>query len=231
MKTIGLIGGMSWESSAEYYRLINVETKRRLGGSHNARSLMLTVDFDAVELLQHRGEWDELGRMLADAARQLEHGGADFLVLCTNTMHKLAGCVTGAVRIPLLHIADVVGEAIRRGGERRIGLLGTRFTMEQDFYAGRLRDRFGIETIVPAAADRQAIHDVIYHELCQGRIVDSSRAVYQRIVEQLAAQGAEAVVLGCTEIGLLLRQSDCGVPLFDSTLLHAHAAVELALQG
>jgi aspartate racemase len=163
MKTIGLIGGMSWESSAEYYQLINRETKRRLGGQHNAASLLLTVDFAEVERLQHAGQWDQLGGILADAASKLERGGADFVVLCTNTMHKLAGSVTDAVRIPLLHIADTVGREIRHRGQRRVGLLGTRFTMEQPFYADRLRQYFGIETIVPDDADRQLIHQVIYN--------------------------------------------------------------------
>jgi aspartate racemase len=230
MKTVGLIGGMSWESSAEYYRLINQETKRHLGGQHNARSLLLTVDFAEVERLQHDGAWDELGLMLANAARQLELGGADFVVLCTNTMHKLATSITGAVRIPLLHIADAVGQAILRSGQRRVGLLGTRFTMEETFYSDRLREQFGIETVVPSAPDRAIIHDVIYNELCHGVIREDSRASLQAIIVRLMEDaGAEAVILGCTELGLLISDVDSRVPIHDSTKIHSAAAVEFAL--
>ena len=221
---------MSWESSAEYYRLINQETKRRLGGQHNARSLLLTVDFAEVEQLQHAGQWDQLGVMLADASRQLERGGAELLVLCTNTMHKLADSVTTAVAIPFLHIADAVAEAIHVSGQRRVGLLGTRFTMEQTFYSERLQQKFGIETVVPRAADRTVIHRVIYDELCQGAIREESRAAFQKIIAQLAEDGAEAVILGCTEIGLLISQADSPLPVHDSTRLHAFAAVEFALR-
>jgi len=231
MKTIGLIGGMSWESSAEYYRLINQETKQRLGGHHNAPSILVTVDFAEVERLQHSGQWDQLGRLLANAARQLEQGGADVVVLCTNTMHKLAGCITAAARIPLLHIADTVGELIQRSGHRRVGLLGTRFTMEESFYTDRLRERFGIETIVPVAADRQVVHNVIYDELCHGVIRKHSRQAFQAIISRLAAEGAESVILGCTEIGLLISQADSIVPLHDSTKIHATAAVDFAVAG
>ena len=229
MKTIGLIGGMSWESSAEYYRLINQETKRRLGGQHNAPSILVTVDFAEVERLQHAGQWDQLGDMLAGAARQLELGGADFVVLCTNTMHKLAGRITSAVQIPLLHIADAVAQAIQLSGQRRAGLLGTRFTMEQAFYSDRLRQNFGIETIVPQAADRQMVHDAIYNELCHGVILQESRARFQAVIARLAEEGAESVILGCTEIGLLISQADSNLPVHDSTKVHAAAAVEFAL--
>ena len=229
MKTIGLIGGMSWESSAEYYHLINQETKCRLGGQHNAKSLMVTVDFADMERLQHRDEWEPLGILLADAARQLERGGADFVVLCTNTMHKLADSITTAVGIPLLHIADVTAEAIRRAGQRRVGLLGTKFTMEHAFYAGRMSRSFGIETIVPPPASRQLVHDVIYGELCHGILRDQSRRAYQQVIAALAGQGAEAVILGCTEIGLLVSPADSPLPLHDSTVIHARAAVEFAL--
>ena len=229
MKTIGLIGGMSWESSAEYYRVINQETKRRLGGHHNAPSVLVTVDFAEVERLQHCGQWEELGGVLVKAARQLERGGADVVVLCTNTMHKLADSIAGAVQIPLLHIADAVGRTIQRSGQRRVGLLGTRFTMEQSFYSDRMRERFGIDTIVPSTADRQVIHDVIYDELCHGVIREESRATYQGIIAGLAAVGADAVVLGCTEIGLLISQADSILPVHDSTPIHAVAAVEFAL--
>lgn len=230
MKTIGLIGGMSWESSAEYYRLINQETKRRLGGHHNAPSVLVTVDFAEVERLQHSDQWDQLGGMLANAARQLERGGADLVVLCTNTMHKLADCITDAVRIPLLHIADATGEAIKKSRQRRVGLLGTKFTMEQPFYADRMRRRFGIETIVPSAADRQLVHDVIYNELCHGVIRQASREAYQAIITGLAREGAESVILGCTEIGLLISQTDSSLGVYDSTAIHARAAVEFALR-
>jgi aspartate racemase len=229
MKTIGLIGGMSWESSAEYYRLINQDTKRRLGGQHNARSLLLTVDFAQVERLQHDGQWEELGLMLANAAQQLQQGGADFIVLCTNTMHKLAGSITDAVQVPLLHIADATAQAIQNAGQRRVGLLGTRFTMEQTFYSERLQQTFGIETIIPSTADRQVIHDTIYSELCQGTIREDSRRAFQAIISRLADAGAEAVILGCTEIGLLISQADSSLPVHDSTRLHASAAVEFAL--
>ena len=230
MKTIGLIGGMSWESSAEYYRLINQETKRRSGGHHNARSLMLTVDFAEIEHLQHAGDWESLARMLAEAAQQLERGGAEFIVLCTNTMHKLADCITAAVDIPLLHIADAVGETVRRAGNRRVALLGTRFTMEEAFYADRMRSEFEIETIVPGAEERQAIHDVIYNELCHGVIREESRVVYRRIIDGLKAAGAEGVILGCTESPLLISQADSSLPVFDSTAIHASTAVEMALR-
>jgi len=229
MKTIGLIGGMSWESSAEYYRLINEETKRRLGGHHNAPSVLVTLDFAAVERLQHDDQWEQLGGMLADAARQVECGGAELVVLCTNTMHKLASYITDAVRIPFLHIADVTAQEIQQSGQRRVGLLGTRFTMEQPFYAERMRERFGIETIVPGAADRQVIHDVIYSELCHGIVRQESRAAYQGIIAGLAREGAESLILGCTEIGLLISQSDSSLMVHDSTAIHARAAVEFAL--
>src|SRR5215471_16412722 len=229
MKNIGLIGGMSWESSAEYYRLINQETKRRLGGQHNAPSILVTVDFADVERLQHAGQWDELGAMLADRALQLERAGATFVVLCTNTMHKLADCITSSVGIPLLHIADAVGQAIQNSGQRRVGLLGTRFTMEQTFYSDRLRQHFGIETIVPPEAGRHIVHDVIYDELCHGVIREESRAAFKTVIAGLAEQCAESVILGCTEIGLLISQPDSSLPVHDSTRIHAAAAVEFAL--
>ena len=229
MKTIGLIGGMSWESSAEYYRLINQETKRRLGGHHNAPTVLVTVDFAEVEGLQHRGQWQELAGILANAARQLELGGADVVVLCTNTMHKLADSITGAVRIPMLHIADAVAKTIQRSGQQRVALLGTRFTMEQAFYKDRMRERFGIDTIVPSETDRQVVHEVIYNELCHGLIRGESRAAFQEIIASLAGEGAQAVILGCTEIGLLISAPDSCLPVHDSTLIHANAAVDFAL--
>ena len=229
MKTIGLIGGMSWESSAQYYRLINEETKRRLGGHHNAPSVMVTVDFADVEHLQHLGEWEGLAGLMVRAARQVEAGGGDFIVLCTNTMHKLAGSIEAAVGIPLLHIADAVGAAVREAGQRRVALLGTRFTMEESFYADRIRERFGIEVLTPPEESRQVVHDVIYGELCHGAIRCESREQYRRIIAEMASRGAEGVILGCTEIGLLITAADSPLPVFDSTVLHANQAVEFAL--
>ncbi len=229
MKTIGLIGGMSWESSAEYYRLINEAVKERLGGLHSAQLLLYSVDFAAIERLQHRGDWDAAGAILADAARRLERGGADFLLLCTNTMHKVADAITGAVSIPFVHIADPTATAIRTAGVGTIGLLGTRFTMEQEFYRGRLEGQDGLRVLVPDAADREAVHRIIYDELCLGIISEESRAAYRAIMARLVAQGAEGIILGCTEITLLVSAADATVPLFDTTRLHAEAAALLAL--
>lgn len=229
MKTIGLIGGMSWESSALYYRSINEETKKRLGGHHNAKSVMVTVDFHEVEHLQHSGEWERLAEMLADASRSLERAGADFTVLCTNTMHKLADTITQAASIPLLHIVDATAEAIRRAGCTRAGLLATRFTMEHDFYKDRMRERFGIDVLVPPADARTVVHDVIYQELCPGIIRDESREKYREIICGLGQNGTEAIILGCTEIELLISQVDCVLPVYPSTRLHAQMAVDWAL--
>lgn len=230
-KVIGLIGGMSWESSAEYYRIINEKVRGRLGPLNSARCLMWSFDFAEIEALQHAGRWDEAGALLADAARRLERGGADFLILCTNTMHRLADALQAAVAIPLLHIADPTAERIKRAGLRRVGLLGTAFTMEQGFYKGRLSARHGLEVLVPEAADRQTVHRIIYDELVQGQVKEASRAAYRGIIAKLAAEGAEAVILGCTEIMLLVRTEDSPVPLFDTTAIHADAAVEAALAG
>ena len=230
MKTIGLIGGMSWESSIEYYRIINEKAKEKLGGLHSAKSLMVTVDFAEIEKLQHEDRWDEAAEILVKCAQDLEHGGADFIVLCTNTMHKLADQITANVNIPFLHIADATAEKIVASGMKRIGLLGTRFTMEHDFYKGRLINNFGLEVLVPEKEDRDIVHRVIYDELVQGKIVDVSRDEYKRIMEELIAQGAEGIILGCTEIELLVKQSDSRVPLFPTTLIHAVAAVEKALE-
>jgi len=229
MKTIGLIGGMSWESSIEYYRIINEQAKERLGGLHSAKSLMVTVDFAEIEKLQHEDRWDEAGDILVKCAQDLERGGADFIVLCTNTMHKLADRITAGVGIPFLHIADATAERIVAAGMRRIGLLGTRFTMEHDFYKGRLIDNYGLEVLTPDVSDREIVHRVIYDELVQGRIVDSSRAEYRRIMAGLIAQGAEGIILGCTEIELLVQPEDSRVSLFPTTYIHAVAAVEKAL--
>jgi aspartate racemase len=198
---IGLIGGMSGESSAEYYRLINRETKRHPGGQHNAPGVLVTLDFADVEPLQHAGRWEQLSAMLAEAALQAERTGAEFVVLCTNTMHKLAGRITSAVHLPMLHRADAVGQAVERSGHRCVGLIGTRFTMEPSFYSDRLRQRFGIETIVPLPADRHIVHDLIYNKLCPGVIRDESRAVFKNVIARLGEEGAKAVILGCTEIG------------------------------
>ncbi|QEZ44820.1 aspartate/glutamate racemase family protein [Cupriavidus oxalaticus] len=229
MKTIGLIGGMSWESSAEYYRLINQDMKARLGGHHNARSLMATVCFEEIKALQHAEQWDELGRLMQQAARQVEAGGADFVLLCTNTMHRVAPAIESVLNVPFIHIVDPTAHALRLAGIRRVGLLGTRFTMEQDFYRGRMRELHGIDVVMPGQADRERVHDVIYEELCHGIVRDEARAEYQHIVAALAAQGAQGVILGCTEITLLLGQGDVALPVFDTTALHAQAAVTLAL--
>jgi len=228
MKTIGLLGGMSWESSAEYYRITNEETKSRLGGHNNARSLLLTLNFHEIRELQQRAAWDDLARILQDAARQLEGAGADFIVLCTNTMHKVAPEIEQAVSIPLLHIADPTAEEVRAHGFQTVGLLGTKFTMEEAFYRERLEDKHHLSIIIPEQADRAIVHRVIFEELCHGRVIEQSRVEFQRIIDDLSRRGAEAVILGCTELGLLLQPEDSGVPLFDTTALHARAAVKLA---
>lgn len=229
MKTIGLIGGMSWESTASYYRLINEGVQQRLGGLHSARILLYSVDFAPIARMQAEGDWDGAGALLAHAAHALEAGGAACLLVCANTMHKVTPAIEAAVRLPLLHIADPTAEAIKRAGYTRIGLLGTRFTMEDDFYVDRLRGRHGLEVLVPDAAEREVIHRVIYEELCLGRLVDASRDAYRRIMASLVKRGAEAIILGCTEIALLVHAGDAGVPLFDTTDLHARAAVDFAL--
>ncbi len=229
MKTIGLIGGMSWESSIEYYRMINEEVKLRLGGVHSAQSLMFSVDFAEIEILQHNGQWEQAGIMLADAAQRLERGGADLIVLCTNTMHLVADVITAAVGIPLLHIADPTAAAIQTRGLRTIGLLGTRFTMEQPFYRDRLIKQHGLNVLIPDEHDRAEIHRIIYEELILGQIHTESRERYLAVIERLGAAGAEGIILGCTEIGLLIKPEHTTVPLFDTTYLHAVAAVEWAL--
>jgi aspartate racemase len=231
MKTIGLLGGMSWESTLEYYRIINQEVKARRGGLHSARCLLHSVDFAEIEALQHLGQWSQAGAVLAEAARRLELGGADFVVLCTNTMHKVADDIQAGIGIPLLHIADATAEKIKAAGIFRVGLLGTRFTMEQDFYRGRLEQRHGLEVIVPEPEAREIVHRVIYDELCHGMIRDSSRAAYRGIIGDLVKKGAQGVIAGCTEIELLVRDEDSPVPLFPTTRIHAVAAVELALQA
>ncbi|MBV6321165.1 aspartate/glutamate racemase family protein [Duganella violaceipulchra] len=229
MKTIGLIGGMSWESTVPYYRQVNETVKQHLGGLHSAKVVLYSVDFHEVERLQHAGDWDAAGALLADAARSLRAAGADFLVLCTNTMHKVAHAIEAAVDIPLFHIADPTAIEIKHAGHAKVGLLGTRFTMEQAFYKDRLRERHGLDVIVPDQHDRDIVHRIIYEELCLGRIVDASRDEYRRIIAGLVAQGAQAIILGCTEISLLVAQPDADVPLFDTTAIHARKAAEWAL--
>ena len=229
MKTIGLLGGMSWESTALYYQKINEQVKKKLGGLHSARIAMVSVDFQEIEDLQQRGLWEESGFVLGKAAQQLEAAGADFLVICTNTMHKVAHQIEAAVNIPLLHIADATAEAVKEQDIGAVGLLGTRFTMEQDFYAGRLRERHGLSVFIPDEADRTIVHNVIYNELVLGQILDSSRVEFLRIIQEMKKKGAQGIILGCTEIGMLVGQSHTDIPLFDTALIHALKAVEFAL--
>jgi aspartate racemase len=229
MKTIGMIGGMSWESSLEYYRIINEAVKERLGGFHSAKCVMYSVDFEEIERFQHQGDWDAAKEVLVDAARRVERGGADLLLICTNTMHMMAEAVEESVDIPLLHIVDVTAEAIRARGQKAVGLLGTRFTMEQEFYRGRLQDRHGISVLIPEEEERKVIHGILYNELCMGEIRSASRDTFRRIIDGLAARGAEGVILGCTEIPLIVNQEDYELPLYDTTALHARAAVTRAL--
>ena len=231
MKTIGLLGGMSWESTVPYYRLINETVKQRLGGLHSARLVLYSVDFHEIERLQHAGDWNAAGAMLAAAARSLEAAGADFLVLCTNTMHKVAPRIEAAVSIPLCHIADPTADDIRSAGHGVVGLLGTRFTMEQAFYRDRLVQRHGLQVLTPDGADRETVHRIIYEELCLGVVTDTSLADYRRVMADLVARGAQAIILGCTEISLLVGPQDAAVPLFDTTAIHARAAAALALAG
>ncbi|WP_175800926.1 aspartate/glutamate racemase family protein [Burkholderia anthina] len=228
MKTIGLIGGMSWESSAEYYRMINRHSKALHGGHHNAKSVLVTVDFAEIEALQRTQDWPALGERMADAARQLEAAGADLIVLTTNTMHRVHDAIEAAVALPFLHIADPTGAALRAAGVERVALLGTRYTMELPFYAERLRDKFGLEVLVPDETARGDVHRIIYDELCHGVIDAESRARYVTIIDALAKRGAQAVILGCTEITLLIGADDSPLPVFDTTALHAQAAVEWA---
>jgi aspartate racemase len=228
-KVIGLLGGMSWESSAQYYRIINERVRRRLGGLHSARCLMWSFDFAEVEALQHSGRWADATFLMIEAARRLERGGADFILICTNTMHRMADEVQAAIAIPLLHIADPTAERVRAAGYQRVGLLGTAFTMEQDFYKGRLSAQHGLDVIVPEEADREVVHRVIYDELVQGHVAAASRQAYREIIERLIARGAQAIILGCTEIMLLIHPEDSAVPLFDTTAIHAEAAVDYAV--
>ncbi|MBY4599392.1 aspartate/glutamate racemase family protein [bacterium BD-1] len=231
MKTLGLIGGMSWESTLPYYRLANEAVREALGGLHSARLVLYSVDFAEVERMQREGRWDDAGRLLGEAGKSLRAAGAEALVLCTNTMHKVAADIEALSGLPLLHIADPTAGAIRAAGLSRIGLLGTRFTMEGEFYRRRLEEKHGLEVLVPDEADRELVHRVIYDELCRGRIEDASRAAYLAVIDRLAARGAEGIVLGCTEIGLLVSPTDTTLPLFDTTALHARGAVAWALAG
>ena len=229
MKVIGLIGGMSWESTIPYYRQINETVKERLGGLHSARLVLYSVDFHEIERLQHAGDWPAAAGLLAAAARCLQAAGAECLVLCTNTMHKVAGEIQAAVQIPLLHIADPTADAIKRAGFTTVGLLGTRFTMEQTFYRNRLVQQHGLRVLTPEQADRETVHRIIYSELCLGQTKPASRDAYRRVMAELVARGAQAIILGCTEISLLVGEQDAAVPLFDTTALHARAAAEWAL--
>jgi aspartate racemase len=229
MKTLGLIGGMSWASTVSYYRRLNQLVAERLGGRHSAQLLLYSVDFEAIHRLQHEDRWEEAGAVLADAARRLAGAGAEGLVLCTNTMHKVAGAIEAAVDVPLIHIADPTGAAIAAAGHRRVALLGTRFTMEQPFYKDRLAERFGLEVLVPDEAERAMIHRVIFEELCAERIEPASRQAYRSVIERLAEAGAQAVILGCTEIALLVGPDDSPLPVYDTTELHVRSAVDFAL--
>jgi aspartate racemase len=230
VKTIGLLGGMSWESSAEYYRLANELVRERLGGLHSADCILRSVDFAEIETLQAEDRWDDAGRLLGEAARALEHAGADLLVLCTNTMHKVADEIAAAVSIPLVHVVDVTAAAVQRGGLSTVGLLGTAFTMEQDFYRERLAGH-GLAVVVPGDEDRRRVHRIIYDELCLGVFTEASRQAYREVIGRLRDSGAEGVILGCTEIELLVRAEDVDVPVFPTTRLHIAAAVDQALAG
>ena len=229
MKTIGLIGGMSWESSVEYYRIINEEIKNRLGGLHSAKCLLYSVDFEEIERFQAEGKWEEAGKLLGNVAYSLEKGGADFIVICTNTMHKVIDHVEEKINIPILHIADATANQIKKSNLHKVGLLGTKYTMEQDFYKARIKSN-GIKVLVPNDTEREMINKVIYEELCLGNIEQSSRDYYKKVIKNLVDHGAEGIILGCTEIGLLVKQEDSDVPLFDTTEIHAIESVNKALE-
>jgi len=229
MKTIGLLGGMSWESTAQYYRLINTAIRKRLGGLHSARIILLSVDFQVIEKLQAGNDWQQAGELLAVEARRVEAAGADFLLLCTNTMHKVADQLASAISIPLVHLADATGAYLSARGVERVGLLGTRFTMAEDFYRRRLQASRNIEVVIPSEQDMTLVNDIIFGELCRGIIRESSRRTYLRIIREMHKAGAEGIILGCTEIGLLVGDDDTDIPLFDTTAIHARAAVDLAL--
>ena len=230
MKVLGILGGMSWESTLTYYRLLNEHVKQRLGGLHSAKMVLYSVDFAEVEALQQGNQWDEAGALLAEAAYNLEKAGAEGLLIATNTMHKVAGHIAARITVPLLHIADATGELLRAQGLTKVGLLGTAYTMEQDFYKQRLVEGFGLSVCIPQAADRAEVHRIIFEELCRGEMRAASRRCLVRVAEGLGAEGAQGIILGCTELGLLLRQEDVQIPLFDTTRIHALAAVDWALR-
>ncbi len=225
-----MIGGMSWESSLEYYRIVNETIKVRLGGFHSAKCVLYSVDFEEVEKLQHKGDWNRLTVLMVDAAERLEKAGADFVIICTNTMHKMADQVQRSITVPLLHIVDVTADAIKANRQTRVGLLGTKFTMEEDFYKARLQDKHGLEVLIPSAEERQIVHDILYSELCLGEIKEKSKDKFKEAIQNLVVQGAQGVILGCTEIPLIVRQKDYTIPLYDTTTLHAQAAVDFALR-
>ncbi|MEX2720253.1 MAG: aspartate/glutamate racemase family protein [Candidatus Wukongarchaeota archaeon] len=230
MKTIGLIGGMSWESTQEYYRIINETVKETLGGFHSAKIIMYSVDFEEIEKLQHQGKWGELTELMIDIAKRIEKSGADFVLICANTMHKMADEVQKNIKIPLLNVIDLTAEKIREKGLKKIGLLGTKFTMEEDFYKRRLTEKYGFDVIIPTEGERRIIHDVIFNELCLGEIKQSSKEQFKKIIENLVARGAGGIILGCTEIPLLVKQEDFEVSLFDTMMIHAKSAVEYAIK-
>ncbi len=229
MKTVGLLGGMSWESTAYYYRAINEGVKKALGGLHSAKIILYSVDFEIIEKLQNKGEWEEMATILSQAAKNIQLAGADFLLICTNTMHKVAPQIESSLNIPLLHIADATAEVIKHKGIKTVGLLGTSFTMEQEFYKGRLEERHNLKVLIPNEKDRQIVHNVIYEELCLGQKLPKSKIEYLRIIESLAENGAEAVILGCTEIGMLVNQKDTNIMLLDTSVIHADVAVKQAI--
>ena len=230
MKTIGLIGGMSWESSSEYYRIINETIKEKLGGLHSAKCILHSVDFEDIANLQHQGKWEELTKLMIDFAQKLERAGADLIVICTNTMHKMAEEIQNNINIPLLHIADVTAEKIIEKGLSKLGLLGTEFTMEEDFYKKRLKERYSLDVIIPSDSDRKIIDNIIYNELCLGVKKESSKEKFKEVIKKLISDGADGLILGCTEIPLLISQKDVEAPLFDTTTIHSKAAVEFALK-
>lgn len=231
MKTIGLLGGMSWESTADYYAIINQEVKRKLGKLHSGKIVIYSVDFEPIEQLQHQNRWEEAADILSNAAKNIQKGGADFLLICTNTMHKLYSQIQNSIDIPILHIADATAEELVKNGIKKVGLFGTAFTMEQDFYKDRLIQKYGLEVLIPKKHDREIIHKVIYNELCLGIVKENSKKEYLRIIDGLSKEGAEGVILGCTEIAMLVKQSDTKVKLFDTTAIHAKKAVEYALSS
>jgi aspartate racemase len=229
MKVIGLLGGMSWESSLEYYRILNEIVKERLGGLHSAKCILYSVDFEEIENLQHQGKWDELTKIMIESAQNLEKAGADMVLICTNTMHKMANEVQKELKIPLLHIADAAAQKVKEMNLKKVGLLGTKYTMEQDFYKGRIKKKYDIDVIIPNLDEREIVHDVIFNELCLGKIKEESKEQYKKIIQNLIHKGAEGIILGCTEIPLLINQEDFDVPIFDTTMIHCHAAIDHAL--